>query len=393
MGMLNPQTQANRTKTPTNQTKTPNKRFWEIKASEKAADGTTAAPAELILYGDISTETWYGDEVTPKVFDSELAALGDVDEIVVRINSGGGDVFAANAIYTRLKDHKAKITVKIDGWAASAATIIAMAGDTILIPANGVFMIHNPLMGVHGYYGAEDFVKLSEELAVIKQSIINGYCLKTGKDETEISALMDKETWLDGKQAVDSGFCDKLMFADVQTKVENASRIFVNSMIFDLTEYSNIPKSLLNCRTKGESSENGDFTNINTKTEKGGLKKMETEIKTVNELKAAYPELTAQIETNAIAAERKRIQDIENVALPGYETIVSKAKFESPVGSGEVAMQIIAKQREQGKNYLAGVSADVNDSGMKDVKSAAGDTGANETNPFDAAIDRLFPVK
>ncbi|MCM1059660.1 MAG: Clp protease ClpP [Eubacterium sp.] len=393
MGMLNPQTQANKTKTPTSQTKPQNKRFWDIKASEKAANGATAVPAELILYGDISSETWYGDEVTPKIFDSELAALGDVDEIVVRINSGGGDVFAANAIYTRLKDHKAKITVKIDGWAASAATIIAMAGDIILIPANGVFMIHNPLMGVHGYYGAEDFVKLSEELAVIKQSIINGYCLKTGKSEAEISALMDKETWLDGKQAVDSGFCDKLMFADVQTKVENASRIIVNSMIFDLTEYSNIPKSLLNCRTKGESSENGDFTNINTKTEKGGLKKMEAEIKTVDELKAAYPELTAQIETNAIAAERKRIQDIENIALPGYEAIVSKAKFESPVGSGEVAMQIVAQQREQGKNYLAGISADVNDSGMKDVKPAAGETGVNETNPFDAAIDRLFPAQ
>ncbi len=117
------------------------------------------------------------------------------------------------------------------------------------------------------------------------------------------------------------------------------------------------------------------------------------EIKTVDELKAAYPELTAQIEANAVAAERKRIQDIENIALPGYEAIVSKAKFEAPVNSGEVAMQIITKQREQGKNYLAGVSADVNDSGMKEVKPAAGEPGAVETNPFDAAIDRLFPVK
>ena len=114
------------------------------------------------------------------------------------------------------------------------------------------------------------------------------------------------------------------------------------------------------------------------------------EIKTVDELKAAYPELTAQIEANAVAAERKRIQDIENIALPGYEAIV---KFEAPVNSGEVAMQIITKQREQGKNYLAGVSADVNDSGMKEVKPAAGEPGAVETNPFDAAIDRLFPVK
>lgn len=326
------------------------------------------------------------------MFDSDLAAIGDVDEIVVRINSGGGDVFAANAIYTRLKDHKAKITVKIDGWAASAATIIAMAGDTILIPANGVFMIHNPLMGVSGYYGAEDFVKLSEELAVIKQSIINGYCLKTGKNEAEISALMDKETWLDGKQAVESGFCDEIMFNDVQTEVEDFDHVIVNSVSFSLSEYVNIPKSLLNCRKMEIPHTSGDFTNKKTTTEKGGAKKMD-EIKTVDELKAAYPEFAAQIETNAIAAERKRIQDIESVALPGYEELVSKAKFEAPADSGAVAMQIITKQREQGKNYLAGVSADVSDSGMKEVKPAAGETGTVETNPFDAAIDRLFPVK
>jgi ATP-dependent protease ClpP protease subunit len=106
------------------------KKFWSFVA---AADNK---PAELILYGDISSYSWWGDEVTPQQFNDDLIALGDVSEIVVRINSGGGDVFAANAIYTRLKDHKAKIIVKVDGWAASAATIIAMAGDTIQIPAN-----------------------------------------------------------------------------------------------------------------------------------------------------------------------------------------------------------------------------------------------------------------
>lgn len=117
------------------------------------------------------------------------------------------------------------------------------------------------------------------------------------------------------------------------------------------------------------------------------------EIKTVDELKAAYPELTAQIAENAIAAERKRIQDIENVALPGYEAIVSKAKFESPVDSGAVAAQIIEKQKEQGKNYIANVTEDVEKSGMGAVEAVADEVEANETNPFDAAIDRIFPVK
>ncbi len=340
----------------------------------------------MILYGEISQTSWWGDEVTPKLFDSELAALGDVNEIVVRINSGGGDVFAANAIYARLKDHKAKVTVKIDGWAASAATIIAMAGDVIQIPASGVFMIHNPLMGVSGYYGAEEFVELSEELAVIKQSIINAYCLKTCKSEEEISALMDKETWLDGKQAVESGFCDEIMFGSTNTEVSDANHVVVNSVAIDISRFGSIPKLLLNCRNSG------NFTNTKPKiTEKGEVENME--IKTVDELKATYPELTAQIETTAVAAERKRIQDIESVALPGYEAIVSKAKFDSPISSGELAVQIIAKQREQGKKYLGNVTKDIEESGMSDVGAGANESGSTETNPYNAAIDSLFPVK
>lgn len=99
--------------------------------------------------------------MTPRQFTEELDALGAVPEIVVRINSGGGDVFAANAIYTRLKDNAAKITVKIDGWAASAATIVAMAGDVIEIPGNGVFMVHDPSLGLLGYFNEADLAKMT----------------------------------------------------------------------------------------------------------------------------------------------------------------------------------------------------------------------------------------
>ncbi len=345
----------------------------------------------MILYGDISSKTsWYDDVVTPRQFDTELKALGDVDEITVRINSGGGDVFAANAIYTRLKDHKAKINVKIDGWAASAATIIAMAGDTIQIPANGVFMIHNPQIGLEGYYGVNDFVKLSEELTVIKQSIMQGYCAKTGKSESEISELMDKETWLDGGQAVENGFCTELMFEDVQTKVENESRVVVNSVTFDLTEFANVPKSLLNRFTSPVQS---DFTNKadTQKPKQGGV--VEMDIKTVNQLKTAYPELTAEIENAAIAAERKRIKDIESVAVKGFEDIVTAAKFENPISSGEVAIQIIAKQKKQGEKAIADIDSDVKNSGIKDVAPGTSNSdGNNAENPYMAAIEKVLPI-
>ena len=366
-----------------------NKHFWTF----RAAAGDNAAP-ELILYGDIASETWWGDEVTPRQFTEELDALGAVPEIVVRINSGGGDVFAANAIYTRLKDNAAKITVKIDGWAASAATIVAMAGDVIEIPGNGVFMVHDPSMGLLGYFNEADLVKLTDEIKVIKQSIVNGYALKTGKPADEIASIMAAETWYDGKQAVEAGFCDKLMFEDAETTVENGAKIVVNSVSLDLNRYPNMTISLLNRLTARTP---GGFSNtITQNTPKRSEESMDgiKDIKTVDGLKAAFPDLTKQIEDAAVDAERKRIQDIEDVALAGFETIVNDAKFKNPISAGDVAKAIVAEQKKQGGKYIQDRDDDAVKSGAGKVgaggqrEGMGGDDGADDV---DAAIDKLFP--
>lgn len=366
-----------------------NKHFWTFRAAAEE----NAAP-ELILYGDIASETWWGDEVTPRQFTGELDALGAVPEIVVRINSGGGDVFAANAIYTRLKDNAAKITVKIDGWAASAATIVAMAGDVIEIPGNGVFMVHDPSMGLLGYFNEADLVKLTDEIKVIKQSIVNGYALKTGKPADEIASIMAAETWYDGKQAVEAGFCDKLMFEDAETTVENGAKIVVNSVSLDLNRYPNMTISLLNRLTARTP---GGFSNtITQNTPKRSEESMDgiKDIKTVDGLKAAFPDLTKQIEDAAVDAERKRIQDIEDVALAGFETIVNDAKFKNPISAGDVAKAIVAEQKKQGGKYIQDRDDDAVKSGAGKVgaggqrEGMGGDDGADDV---DAAIDKLFP--
>ena len=366
-----------------------NKHFWTFRA---AAEENAAT--ELILYGDIASETWWGDEVTPRQFTEELDALGAVPEIVVRINSGGGDVFAANAIYTRLKDNAAKITVKIDGWAASAATIVAMAGDVIEIPGNGVFMVHDPSMGLLGYFNEADLVKLTDEIKVIKQSIVNGYALKTGKPADEIASIMAAETWYDGKQAVEAGFCDKLMFEDAETTVENGAKIVVNSVSLDLNRYPNMTISLLNRLTARTP---GGFSNtITQNTPKRSEESMDgiKDIKTVDGLKAAFPDLTKQIEDAAVDAERKRIQDIEDVALAGFETIVNDAKFKNPISAGDVAKAIVAEQKKQGGKYIQDRDDDAVKSGAGKVgaggqrEGMGGDDGADDV---DAAIDKLFP--
>lgn len=349
-------------------------------------------PPELLLYGAISSQqSWWEDRVTPGKFNEELAALGDVSEIIVRINSGGGDVFAANAIFTRLKDCSAKITVKIDGWAASAATIIAMAGDTIKIAKNGVFMIHDPAMTVWDTFTAEDFEKMAEELKVIKQSIVNTYAMKSGRDTQDIEQLMSVETWWTGEDAVSNGFCDEIMFDDVSTAVENSSHVVVNSISLDVSSYKTLPRSLFNSPKNP-----GCFTNTSAaKTQKKEEQNMATNesITTVEALTAEYPDLVAKIVSNAKEEERARIKDIKETALNGFEDIVEDAMFEHPVSVAEVALKIVNEQKKQGGTYLANRDADVTDSNAGNVGAAAKQTGQETENPYDAAIDKLFGKK
>lgn len=352
-------------------------KFWNF------IPGTETTAPELLLYGPIaSSQSWWEDRVTPATFNRELAELGDVPEIVVRINSGGGDVFAANAIFTRLKDHSAKITVKVDGWAASAATIIAMAGDTIKIARNGVFMIHDPSMTVWDNYTAEEFDKLAAELRVIKNSIVNTYAMKTGKDSEDISKMMSEERWWTGDQAVNEGFCDELLFETVNTVIENQEKIVVNSVEIDMSKYKTSP----NIQNLVISSQKDSFTNKTKKEEETVEPK---NITTIEALKNTYPDLVATIENNAKAEERQRIKDIKDTVPAGYEDIVEDAMFTNPVAAEKVAVKILAKQKEQGTNYLNNRDNDVKDGNVGGVGASAGEAGGEAEDPFQAAIDKL----
>ena len=348
---------------------------------------------ELILYGAISSQqSWWEDRVTPKQFNDELAAIGDTDEIIVRINSSGGDVFAANAIYTRLKDHKAKITVIVDGWAASAATIIAMAGDVIKIPSNGVFMIHDPKLLAWDYYTAEEFIKMADELRVIKQSIINGYALKTGKDEKEISDLMYETTWWTGKEAVDNGFCDELMFEEVETSIENSSqKVVVNSVELDIKEFKTIPNMLLTAPGKVFENKAKPGTVINKTI---NSKEETVMIQTVEALEKQYPDLVANIKNEAAKGERERIKAINEMAPEGFDEIVNDAIYTNPIAAEQVAMKIVSKQKELSKNYIANRDEDVNNSNVNNVGAVSNSAlgGDSNVDAFEAAINKVLPA-
>ncbi|THD71288.1 Clp protease ClpP [Thalassobius vesicularis] len=162
-----------------------------------------ASGTEVLIYDEIGA---YG--VSAKGFLAELGALPDDAAIDLRLNSPGGSVFDAVAIYNALKRHTGDITVWIDGIAASAASYIAMAGDTIIMPENAFLMIHDPSGLVMGT--AEDMRSTAEALDKVKGSLIQGYATKSGTPDEEIAALMAAETWLDAKDALDLGFIDRI---------------------------------------------------------------------------------------------------------------------------------------------------------------------------------------
>ena len=180
------------------------RKFWTWK---NQADGEVSEERVLELYGTIAEESWFDDEITPAMFREELFA-GDGD-IVIWINSPGGDCIAASQIYSMLMDYKGNVTVKIDGVAASAASVIAMAGTQVLMAPTALMMIHNPMTVAFGDH--TDMQKAIEMLDEVKESIINAYEIKTNLSRAKLSHLMDSETWMNANKAVELGFADDIL--------------------------------------------------------------------------------------------------------------------------------------------------------------------------------------
>ena len=192
----------------TERRKKPMKKFWNWKNQTETAERT------LFLNGTIAEESWFDDDVTPQLFKDEL--MSGSGNITVWINSPGGDCVAAAQIYNMLMDYKGDVTVKIDGIAASAASVIAMAGTKVLVSPVSMLMIHNPMTAAFG--NSDEMQKAIEMLSSVKDSIINAYEIKTGLSRAKLSRLMDAETWMDANKAVELGFADEIMQRSTETE-------------------------------------------------------------------------------------------------------------------------------------------------------------------------------
>ena len=179
------------------------KRFWNWVRNDDNS-------RTLYLDGVIAEESWFADDITPAIFKEELEAGNG--PVTLHINSPGGDCIAASQIYTMLKDYPGRVTVHVDGLAASAASVIAMAGDTVCMSPTSLMMIHNPLTAAIG--DSDEMRKAIQLLDEVKESIINAYELKTGMSRTKLSHLMDSETWMNAYRAMELGFCDDVLYTE-----------------------------------------------------------------------------------------------------------------------------------------------------------------------------------
>ena len=211
-------------------------KFWNWTKNEETGERELAIDRAI---GGDNFVSWLFDEITPKEFREELNS-GDGD-IVVRINSEGGDVFAANEIYNMLKEYRGKVRVVIDAIAASAASIIAMAGDTVEISPVGMIIIHNPWTGTVG--DADEFKTVANQLDSIKENIINAYELKTHLSRTKLAKMMDEETFIHARKAVELGFADKIIgeenFLETATNDSMSSRQQVMNCIMNAIKIKN----------------------------------------------------------------------------------------------------------------------------------------------------------
>lgn len=371
-------------------------KFWQVK---NEVNGNS----EILLYGPIAGESsWWGDEVTPRSFAEDLESLGGRD-VTVRINSGGGDVFAAHAIHNQLVAYKGRMTVVIDGLAASAATIIAVAGDRIIMPANALFMIHNPAIGLSDYYGADELLKAAEALNTIKGSIVAAYRKRCKASAEELAAMMDAETWMGAAECLEKGFVDEIQGS--VSPVLNGTSLVVNSVDFDLKKFKN-QDALKACLNK--KLEVKTMNKLEAFLNSLGLKLADENQPTAsapvqNALPAVQNQQPAvdaeQIAKNAVDAERQRVAALE--ALDGGDNqavtaIIAEAKKNGKTADDVKpyinAVKTIPPVQNAAQQLVANMIGDNKASGVEGIGTGAVDDAAVEKAADAKAMDAMAQV-
>lgn len=362
--------------------------------------------AEINMYGEVvdarPRDWWTGEEIPGNYialdeFLHDLDGLKDKANITVHINSVGGDLYGGISIYNRLKALPANITTINDGLAASAGSIIFQAGNTRRMNAGSNLMIHQAAGFLFGYYQSGDLRGIIKQLDAGNKAAVAVYAEASGREGAELKAMLDRETWLTGQEAVDAGLADEVIDTGVQVSMSLAadkSFLEVNGVRMSTRGMHNIPAGLpvIPAAAKANVSVPASAP-VEDKSKTGRETEQTVDIKNVDELRAAFPELTAQVETAAraegVAAERARLQAIESIQGAIDPALVTEAKYgEKPMDAAGLALRAMQAQVALGAQTLNNMQADAKASGAAAVGAAAnGGPEGEGAKPVDAATE------
>ena len=369
--------------------------------------------AEITMYGEIvdrrPVDWWTGEPepglfISPEGFLEDLAQVKGKSRVTIRINSIGGDLYTGMAIYNQLKALPGQKTVVIDGIAASAASVIAMAGDVIQIPVGGTVMIHEPSAFLADSYDQQQLKGVLKMLDAASRSAAEVYAGKTGLEVDAVRSMMAKTTWMIGQEAVDKGFATELLEGDGPQMAMSADRstLVVGGLRFNAKGLRNIPGGIPVKDNILPAAAAARPTAGIEKTKQGGKQAM-----TLEELRAAHPELVAQIEsaaqaaarTEATTAERARIKAIEEIASGvGDPQLVEDAKYgDAPCTAPELALKAMQQQAKLGAKHLQNAAKDFDASGADGVgavpNGGAGNEPEDEAHQVKAVVDAYKMIK
>lgn len=356
-------------------------KFWNM-ASISDDEG------EITLYGDVMSQQpvdwWTGEPepglyITPEGFMEDLAAVKGKSRITVKLNSCGGDLYTGIAIHNALKSLNAEVNVVVEGIAASAASVIMCAGDTVTVHPGSLIMIHGVSVLLWDFMNIQDMKQLIKGMDASERAVAEIYNAKTGIEVDTLRSMMTKETWFTGREAMDKGFADKLEEHTAVDMSMSADRkvLMVNGVRHNIEGLRNVPGAIpINKATPPAAKPGVNKTPTATAVPKeGGNTNM-----TIEEMRAAHPELVAQIEqearngaqqasADAVAAERQRLEAIDSIAasIPDQQ-LVRDAKYgEKPCTAQELCFRVMQQSAASGQQFLANYKADGQASGVANV--------------------------
>lgn len=390
-----------------------NREFYKLNFRMEAAREDTA---EIMIYSEIASEKWWGDETAMGDFDKAVkeAVKNGAKKLNLRINSGGGEVYAAVAMRSMIINARfEEIRVMIEGLCASAATLFAtIPGARVVIAAGSEFMIHNPMTIAWG--NSEEIEKTVDHLHIMEGQFHDMYAARTGKEIDQIKAWMDETHWFTAKEAVKEGFCDELLEAEPV-----AACVSARDMAAMCAMYGDIPKEIrINDKAQGgfpvtdltpsertQTAENGDtaaagekpalsgstenpvagFSSVNKNKEE--TQTMEIKDITRDQLLAENPALAEEIRNSAIQAERERMEEIDALCVPGYEAMAEEAK-KNGTSAIDFQKSIVKAMKEKGNNFMAQRTQETAPA-AKVAGGSASDTQKNEDDELKAFTNEI----